>query len=81
MHQFVNNCLPSSFGLLDTWTTNTARREEIDGPVLRNALDFLVPFSRLTSTNNHPLISFPRTRNEFDSLEIKLNPSKPQSHY
>ncbi len=74
MHQFINNHLPFSF--VNTWTTNAARREEIDGPVLRNALEFLVPFSRLTSTDNHPLISFPRSWNEFDSLEI--NPSKAQ---
>jgi hypothetical protein len=72
MHQFVNNYLPSSFA--NTWITNAERRDEADGPVLRNALDFIVPFSRLSSTENHPLISFPRTWNQFESLEIKLNP-------
>jgi hypothetical protein len=75
MHQFVNNYLPLSFA--NMWTTNAERRVEADGPVLRNALDFIVPFSRLTSTENHPFIAIPRTWNHFDSLEIKLNPSKP----
>ncbi len=32
----------------------------------------------ITPTDNHPLISFLRSWNEFDSLEIKLNPSKGQ---
>jgi hypothetical protein len=68
MHQFVNNYLPLSF--TNMWTTNAERRDEDDGPVLCNALDFIVPFSRLTSTENHPFIAIPRTWNHLDSLEI-----------
>jgi hypothetical protein len=47
-----------------------------DGPALHNAFDFYVPFYRLTSTEDHPLVSFPRVWNEFDSLEIKTTASK-----
>jgi hypothetical protein len=77
MHQFVNNYLPHSF--VNMWSTNAERRIKGEGPILRNALDYTVPFSRLTSTENHPFIAIPRTWNQFDSLEIKLSPSK--SHF
>jgi hypothetical protein len=75
MHQFVNNHLPSSF--VNTWTTNAARREEtMDQYYMMHKI--FVPFSCLTSAEKHPLISFPRTWNELDSLEIKLTSSKSQ---
>ena len=75
MHQLVNNRLPTSFA--NSWITNSERREEYGGPVLRNEDDFFVPLSRLSSTEKHPLISFPRAWNEFDIQEIKSTNSKP----
>jgi hypothetical protein len=74
VYQFLNNHLPVSF--VGTWITNAARRDDQDGPALRNALDLFVPFSRLTSTSKHPLIAFPKTWNEFNAIEIKLASSK-----
>jgi hypothetical protein len=72
MQQFVFNHLSSSFA--DCWTSNAARREE--GPALRNEDDFFVPLSRLSSTDRHPLIIFPKTWNELSAPELKSTSHK-----
>jgi hypothetical protein len=74
VYLFINNHLPISFA--NTWINNSARRDDGDGPSLRNALDLFVPYSRLMSTSRHPLISFPKAWNEFNAIEIKFAASK-----
>jgi hypothetical protein len=59
MHQFVNNRLSSSF--VNTQTTNAARREENDGPVLHIASDFLFP-----------VLTFPQQKNILSSRSREL---------
>ncbi len=66
MHQHKYNNLPVSFG--DTWITNVERREDNEYlPALRNQEDYYVPFTRLQSTDIHPLIYFPKLWNNFPS--------------
>ncbi len=74
MHRFVHNPLPVSFD--NCWTTNIARWEAHDGPVLRNEDNIFVPLSRLMSTERHPIIIFPKKWNELSSLELKTISSK-----
>jgi hypothetical protein len=66
MRQHKFNNLPVSFG--DTWITNAERREDNeDLPALHNQEDYYVPFTRLQSTDIHPLIYFPKLLNNFPS--------------
>jgi hypothetical protein len=74
MHQFVHNLLPVSF--TKCWTTNIARRVAHNGPALRNEDDIFVPFSRLMSTEHHPLIIFPKAWNELSSFKLETISSK-----
>jgi hypothetical protein len=66
MHQHKYNTLPVSFR--DTWITNSERREDADAPVLRNEDDYFVPFTRLHSTDAHPLNYFPKIWNDFPMM-------------
>jgi hypothetical protein len=55
MHQHKFNNLAVSFG--DTWITNAERRgDNEDLPTLHNQEDYYVPFTRLQSTDIHPII-------------------------
>jgi hypothetical protein len=69
MQQFTFNLLPVSFN--NMWVTNAARQENQDQRELRNESDFYIQFSRLSSTDRHPLIYFPKCWNEFPAIEIK----------
>ncbi len=75
MQQFYFNHLPISFN--NMWLTNARRRElqladqDQEPHDLRNEGDFHVLFSRLSSSDHHPLINFPKTWNDFAHPEIK----------
>ncbi len=53
------------------WVTNATRHKIQDQWELRNESNFYIQFSRLSSTDLHPLIYFPRCWNEFLAIEIK----------
>jgi hypothetical protein len=80
MQQFYFNHLPLSFN--NMWLTNARRRElqladqDQEPHDLRNEGDFHVSFSRLSSSDRHPLINFPKTWNEFAHPEIKSTAHK-----
>jgi hypothetical protein len=73
IHQHYFKQLPASFG--STWSTNAERRDEVHHIALRNEEDYCEPLSRLSSTDNHPLVYFPKIWNEFQSL-IKSTANK-----
>jgi hypothetical protein len=54
MHQHYFKQLPASFG--STWFTNAARRDDAHHIALKNEEDYYEPLSRLSSTDNHPLV-------------------------
>jgi hypothetical protein len=58
MHQHYFKQLPASFG--STWSTNAERRNDAHHIALRNDEDYYDPLSRLSSTDNHPLVYFPK---------------------
>jgi hypothetical protein len=68
MHQHCFKQPPASFG--STWFTNAKRRDDANHIALRNNEDYYEPLSRLSSTDNHPLVYFPKIWNEFPSLII-----------
>jgi hypothetical protein len=73
MHQHYFKQLPASFG--STWSTNTERRDAVHHIALQNEEDYYEPLSRLSSTDNHPLVYFPKIWNEFPS-SIKSTANK-----
>lgn len=61
MFQYSNNLLPIAFD--NTWVRNIDR----GGYVLRNAMDFHVPWRRYFYLNNHPLFKFSQEWNNLNS--------------
>jgi hypothetical protein len=79
MHQFIQGFLPTSF--TNMWIKNSERRQaaEEEGRgnfELRNYDDFFIPYSRLSSLDKLPAISFPKIWNSFTDHEIKLTRNK-----
>ena len=72
-HRFTINDLPHSFE--NTWIKNEERRQE-NAPLLRNHLEYHVPYSRLSSTEKFPLICFPRLWCSFSDINIKSTVNK-----
>jgi hypothetical protein len=70
MQRFTQGFLPISFE--DTWISNRIRRAGQDQIELRNADDLSIPFARLTSTERHPLCSFPKLWAAFENEQIKF---------
>jgi hypothetical protein len=70
MQRFSQGFLPISFE--DTWISNRIRRAGQDQIELRNAEELNIPFARLTSTERHPLCSFPKLWAAFDDEQIKF---------
>ena len=75
MHRFTLREIPSSF--YTTWVKNEERRRQ-DELVLRNQNDLFIPPTRLASTENFPLSSFPRLWNDFPDTSIKNITSKSE---
>lgn len=69
MYNFINNTLPISFN--NTWVLNQERNRNEDRAILRNQNELFIPFSRLMSSDNHPLFSFPRIWRDFPENDIK----------
>jgi hypothetical protein len=80
VQQFKNGYLPQL--LHDTWILNSARHQHPDegnhGYEMRNFDDFFIPFSRLTTSDRLPLISFSKLWNNFSNNEIKLVANKKE---
>jgi hypothetical protein len=74
MHRFSQHFLPLSFS--DTWVRNNIRNIGENEIMLRNANTLQIPFSRLVSTDKHPLVAFPRIWENFPDLHIKFMRSK-----
>ena len=70
MQKFSQGFLPSSFE--DTWITNRIRRADQDQIELRNSDDLNIPYARLTSTERHPLCTFPKIWAAFENEQIKF---------
>lgn len=70
MHRFTQNFLPISFG--DTWVRNNIRNAGESEILLRNSNALQIPFSRLVSTDRHPLITFPKLWEQFPDIQIKF---------
>jgi len=70
MQNFIQGFLPVSFE--DTWISNKIRRAGQEQIELRNSEDINIPFARLTSTERHPLCSFPKIWSSFDNEQIKF---------
>jgi hypothetical protein len=70
IQKFTQGFLPSSFN--DTWISNKIRRAGQDQIELRNNDDINIPFARLTSTERHPLCSFPKLWSTFENEQIKF---------
>jgi len=70
MQRFTQGFLPISFE--DTWVSNRIRRADQDQIELRNAEELNIPFARLTSTERHPLCSFPKLWAAFEDEQIKF---------
>jgi hypothetical protein len=70
MHHFTQNFLPISFNY--TWLRNSVRNLGENEIVLRNNNDLQIPFSRLKTTDQHPLISFPKIWENFPDIQIKF---------
>jgi hypothetical protein len=74
IQQFKNGHLPVS--LRSTWLLNSERRREEDEEhrvyEMRNMDDFFLPFTRLSSLDRLPFISFPKNWNSFTAFDIKL---------
>ncbi len=77
MHRYIQGFLPAAFS--STWVTNMERRRNDDIQVnvnpqrmLRNDEDFYVPFARLSSSLNQPLIKIPKTWDQFNEPSIKI---------
>jgi Reverse transcriptase (RNA-dependent DNA polymerase) len=74
MFQFKNNLLPEAFN--ETWITNQQRLVEINMLLRPNNDEFFVPFARISQVERLPLISFPKSWNEFENEDIKSVQSK-----
>jgi hypothetical protein len=79
MHQFKNGLLPSL--LNGTWILNSERRQQLEEEEtriyeMRNFDDFFIHFSRLTTSDRLPFISFPKMWNNFSNHKIKLITNK-----
>ena len=70
MQRFCQNFLPNSFD--GVWVRNNIRFEGQNEITLRNNDALNIPFSRLVSSDRQPLISFPRTWEEFPDNQIKF---------
>jgi hypothetical protein len=70
MQQYNQGFLPPSFN--DVWITNATRNREGFILQLRNRENFHVPFARLQSSLQQPLINLPRTWIQFSNEEIKV---------
>lgn len=72
MFQYTRNLLPTTFD--NTWVRNIDR----GGYVLRNALDFYVPWRRYSYLNKHPLFNFPQ---EWNSLDDRFKEIETQNKF
>jgi Reverse transcriptase (RNA-dependent DNA polymerase) len=70
MQQFNQGFLPASFN--NVWITNASRNREDFLLELRNRENFHVPFARLQSSTQQPLINLPRSWIQFNNEEIKV---------
>ena len=70
MQHFIQGYLPVSFE--DTWVSNRIRRAGQDQIELRNNEVLNIPFARLSSTERHPLCSFPKLWSSFANEQIKF---------
>jgi hypothetical protein len=70
MHRFSQNFLPISF--TDTWVRNNIRNIGDNEILLRNRNAIQRPFSRLCSTDHHPLTAFPKLWEDFPDIHIKF---------
>jgi hypothetical protein len=73
MQQFTFNLLLVFFN--NMWVTNAVRHKQQDQRELRNESDFYIQFSRLSSTDRHPIIYFPKCWNE-SAIEMKTIANK-----
>jgi hypothetical protein len=68
MQNFVHNHLPNSFANL--WSTSEERRTS--DFVLRNGNYLDIPFVRLSTSSNQPLVKLPKTWANFHQEDIKI---------
>ena len=68
MHRYILQQTPASFN--NMWVRNEERIRPQDH-YLRNQQEFYIQPSRLTSTDNFPLVLFPQLWNNFNDLSIK----------
>jgi hypothetical protein len=74
MQQFTFNLLLVSFN--NMLATNAVRRKNQDQRELHYESDFYIQFSRLSSTDRHRFINFPKCWNECPAIEIKTIANK-----
>jgi hypothetical protein len=70
MQQYTQGFLPISFN--NVWLLNAERHREDFVLALRNRENLNVPFARLQSSTNQPLIKFPRMWAQFDNEDVKI---------
>jgi hypothetical protein len=70
MQRYIQGYVPGSF--TDTWTINRIRRQDEAQVELRNDNRYYIPFVRTNLMSLQPLISFPKTWEEFEDEEIKF---------
>jgi hypothetical protein len=71
MQRFSQKFLPVSFN--DVWVRNDVRTVGDNEIQLRNRNNNLqIPFSRLITTDRHPLSAFPRLWEDFPDVQIKF---------
>jgi hypothetical protein len=76
MQRFSQKFLPVSFN--DVWVRNDIRTVGDNEIQLRNRNNNLqIPFSRLITTDRHPLSAFPRLWEDFPDVQIKFIRKKP----
>ena len=68
MHRYIIQETPASFN--NMWVRNEERRRQQDHS-LRIQQEFFIQPTRLTSTDNFPLVLFPQLWNNFNDVTIK----------
>jgi hypothetical protein len=69
MQHFLFKYLPLSFS--ETWLTSANRQAGMDPTPLCHDDDLHITLARLTCTENHPVVSFPKVWNELPAHDLK----------
>ena len=74
MQRYVQGFLPSAFS--QVWLTNQERRDGVSNAeirrLLRNSEYLNIPFVRLSTSTNQPLVKLPKTWVDFPHPDIKI---------